>query len=139
MKQSIRASYFEIFGSLASKIERWGRQTERHPNLAVYLRPPTEAIDQPWEGWTPQIAIDVVSSSQRRDYKERPADYISAGVREYWIFDPRKRTGRFLVRRVDVWAENRVRARGKWKTALLPGFTLNLSKVFAKMPISTRK
>lgn len=70
---------------------------------------------------------------------EKPADFFQQVSAKFGSSILRKRTGLFLVRRVDNWTENRVRARGKKKTALLPGYTLNLSKVFAKTPISTRK
>jgi len=129
-----------VLGSFGSKIELWGHETERHPDLSIYLMPPPEGNDQPWDRWIPDIVVEVVSdSSIKRDYEEKPKDYLVAGVREYWIIDPRKNTALFLTRRADSWIEKRLSVRGKWKTALLPGFTLDLSKVFAKASNSKRK
>src|SRR5438045_4147380 len=59
-----------IAGSFGSKIEMWGSDTERHPDLSVYLSPPPDGADQPWDRWVPEIVIEVVSpSSAQRDYK----------------------------------------------------------------------
>src|SRR5262249_44263027 len=38
-----------IAGSFASKIEMWGSDTERHPDLSAYLSPPPHDVDQPWD------------------------------------------------------------------------------------------
>ena len=41
------------------------------------------------------LAVEVVSEGRRqrnRDYVEKPEDYSSAGIAEYWIVDPEART-----------------------------------------------
>lgn len=126
-------------GGAEAKIELWGRESERHPDISIYLSPPPKGIAQPWDRWVPDIVIEVVSSSSaRRDYEEKPKDYLFAGVKEYWIIDPRDRKALVLVRHADIWIEHRLGARAKWKTSLLPGFTLDLTRVFASKP-SRRK
>jgi Uma2 family endonuclease len=118
-------------GGGEAKIEMYAAQSERHPDISIYLTPPPEGIKQPWDRWVPDIAIEVVSeTSAKRDYEDKRREYLAAGVREYWIVDPRTRSALFLVRRADEWEEQRVGARGKWRTSLLPGFTLELARVF---------
>lgn len=120
-----------VLGSHGSKIELWGRESERHPDLSIYLTPPPEGISQPWDRWIPDIVVEVVSdSSARRDYHSKRSEYLAAGVREYWIIDPRKSSALILIRRADSWIEKRLTRRGKWRSPLLPGFALDLSKVF---------
>lgn len=120
-------------GGAEAKIELWGADSERHPDVSVYLSPPPKGVDQPWDRWIPEIVIEVVSaSSAKRDYKDKPKDYLAAGVREYWIIDPLKRAGTFLTRRADVWLQKRLTVRGKWTTPLLPAFTLELARVLQK-------
>src|ERR1051326_1150629 len=33
-------------------------QSERHPDIAVYLNPPPSEDDQPWDFWVPDIAVE---------------------------------------------------------------------------------
>jgi len=108
-------------GGAEAKIELWGSHTERHPDFSVYLSAPPEDTDQPWDRWTPDIVIEVVSaSSQKRDDGQKRADYLAAGVREYWIIDPLRRVGVFLTRRGDSWIETTIGPRGKWRTTPAP-------------------
>lgn len=124
-----------VGGGGEAKIEMHKRQSERHPDISIYLTPAPEGVAQPWDQWVPDIVIEVVSaSSAKRDYEVKPDEYLAAGVREEWIIDPRTRSGLFLVRRADAWVEHKLGPRGKWQTGLLPGFTLDLQRVFAVVP-----
>lgn len=41
----------------------------------------------------PDFCIEIVSpSSRKRDYSKKVDKYMSAGVREYWIVDPKRET-----------------------------------------------
>lgn len=132
IKNSGVITYFG--GGDRAKMELWNRGSERHPDLSVYLSSPPKGVEQPWDRWIPEIAIEVVSaSSARRDYEEKPDDYLAAGVREYWIIDPIKKSGLFLTRRGDGWIEKRVGRRGIWTTPLLPKFKLDLAKLFERV------
>jgi len=122
-----------IAGGDRAKIELWGRESERHPDFSIYLTPPPAGVEQPWDRWMPEIVVEVVSaSSAKRDYDEKPDDYLAAGVKEYWIIDPVKKRGLFLTRRGDSWLKKRVGRRGTWTTGLLPKFKLDLGRVFER-------
>jgi len=106
-------------------------ESERHPDISVYLTPPPVADAQPWEFWIPEIVVEVVTSQSRtRDYKIKPREYLDAGVRLYWIIDPDRRMAVVLTRRADQWREETFDATGRLTTALLPGFELRLDAVF---------
>ena len=110
-------------------------QSERHPDLSLYLTPPPTPDAQPWEYWIPEIALEIVSeSSVERDYRVKPDEYLKAGVRLYWIIDPRDRTATVFTRRADQWQEQKLQAAGVLKTGLLPAFELKLADVFAVLP-----
>ncbi len=78
------------------------------------------------------LVIEIVSpSSATRDTREKLADYETAGVREYWIIDPRpaKRQARFYQRTPDggndgVYHEVRPDSEGQYHSLVLAGFWL---------------
>ena len=110
-------------------------QSERHPDISVYRSPPSTPDEQPWDEWIPEIAIEIVSnSSADRDYGIKRQEYLAAGVRLYWIIDPRDRTATVLSRRADKWQEQKLDSTSLLKTPLLPGFELRLADVFSVLP-----
>ena len=127
-----KATISYIAGGSDCKLLLPGIQSERHPDLAIYIHDPPEGIDQPWDTWIPAVVIEVVSPRQEtRDYDDKRADYLAAGVLEYWIIDPQAQAMLVLQRRGDVWVENRVKRTGKYRTYLLPGFEFVLKTVLA--------
>jgi Uma2 family endonuclease len=107
-------------------------QSERHPDLSIYLTPAPIPDAQPWDCWIPEIAIEIVSaSSAHRDYHTKRNEYLKAGVKLYWIIDPRDRTATVLTRQADRWQEQKLDAAGVLTTNLLPGLELKLADVFA--------
>jgi Uma2 family endonuclease len=106
--------------------------SERHPDLAVYKTPPPADDSSAWEGWIPELVIEVVSpSSGHRDYDEKPDEYLLVGIREYWVVDP-------LQQEIVVFRRHRGRATRRvlrppemYRTRVLPGFELDCDQVFA--------
>lgn len=116
-----------------AKTEMPDRESERHPDYSIYLTPMPED-NYLWDKWTPAIAIEVVSAGPKagkRDYVTKRAEYLAAGILEYWIVDPQERRMLALQRRGDQWREHKLGEKGKWTTPLLPGFTLDLARLFA--------
>jgi Uma2 family endonuclease len=109
-----------------------GMESQRHPDRSMYLLPPPPDEQSPWDRWMPSIAIEVVSpGSEERDYRDKREEYLAAGVIEYWILDPRKPEMLVLQRQGDRWLERRVSADATYSTGLLPGFALDLSRLFS--------
>src|SRR5262249_34961193 len=105
-------------------------ESERHPDISVYKTPPPEGNDT-WTNWKPEIVIEVVSkSSAKRDYEEKPDEYLAFGVMEYWIVDSFKKEMLVLRRSKDRWVEKTVRPPKIYKTPLLPGLEFSCEKVF---------
>lgn len=117
-----------------SVIRMWAIESERHPDLSIYLSPPPTDDEQPWDEWTPDIVIEVVSrTSRRRDYGTKAVDYLAAGIREYWVIDPLTRSATIHTRRGDTWRKKSLGARGFVRTTMLPEFELSLIDVFAAL------
>jgi Uma2 family endonuclease len=107
--------------------------SERHPDLSLYLTvpPPIENANL-WHHWFPEIVIEVVSpSSRKRDYEEKPAEYLRLHVKEYWIIDPRKRAMVVMRRTRNRWTERTVQPPALYRTRLLPGLEFSCEAVFA--------
>jgi Uma2 family endonuclease len=117
-----------------------GMQSDRHPDQAVYLAPaPTEG--DPWTVWVPDLVAEVVSrGGVRREYEETREEYRQAGVREYWILDPRLRRLLVLQRYGDTWNEVPVEEGSSYRPRLLPGLIVRPSELFGpKGPIRRRR
>jgi Uma2 family endonuclease len=121
-----------IGGGSDAKVLIEGVESERHPDLSVYLSPPPVQTRDAWSLWVPAIVIEVVSeSSTRRDYEEMPAEYLAFGVAEYWIIDGQTRRMTANTRWRGQWKPRVLRPSQKYVTPLLPGFALDLKRVFA--------
>jgi Uma2 family endonuclease len=104
-------------------------ESERHPDVAVYTTPMPD-VDEIWSIWVPTIAVEVVSkSSVKRDYEDKPGEYLAFGVSEYWIFDEFKKQMTALTRHGGAWKEKIIKPSQKYSTRHLPGFALDLKRV----------
>lgn len=120
-----------ITGSNDSKILLSADQSERHPDLSVYLSAPPD-VEDVWSLWVPAIVIEVVSkSSAKRDYHDKPGEYLSFGIDEYWIVDHFKQQMTALTRWRGQWKQTAVKPTRKYTTHQLPGFSLDLKRVLA--------
>ncbi|MFO0891020.1 MAG: Uma2 family endonuclease [Isosphaeraceae bacterium] len=117
-----------------------GLESERHPDLAIYKTPPPEGEtdDEIWSQWVPEIVVEVVSpSSRRRDYEEKPEEYLRLGVQEYWIVDEHEGRMTVLRRSRGRWVEHPVRPPAIYKTRLLPGLEFSVAKILDDSPASS--
>lgn len=106
--------------------------SERHPDLAVYLtEPPYQDSNAVWSEWIPELVIEVVSSgSETRDDTEKRDEYLAFGVREYWVVHPERKEILVLRRMKGLWSEQTLTTNDSYSPHLLPGFTLNIARVF---------
>jgi Uma2 family endonuclease len=106
-----------------------GLESERHPDLAIYKTPPPD--EEIWSQWVPGIVVEVVSpSSRRRDYEEKPEEYLRFGVIEYWISDADRKELIVLRRSRGRWAWRTIRPPDLYRTRLLPGLEFACGSVF---------
>jgi Uma2 family endonuclease len=117
---------FAILGAAECKllVRKW--ESERHPDISVYLSKPKGRTDNKlWRHWLPELAIEVVSErSVDRDYIDKRQEYWDLGIKEYWIVDTRREHVVLLRRGKTDWTEKRIGATGNITTKLLPGFAL---------------
>lgn len=73
----------------------------------------------------------VSDRSAKRDYDDKPDEYLTFGVREYWIVDAAKQQMQVMTRSRGEWVISKYKASQKFKTPLLPGFVLDLKRALA--------
>ena len=104
-------------------------RSDRHPDQAIYLHPDPEGPNL-WARWVPELVVEIVSASgEDRDYVEKREEYLLAGVREYWILDPKRRRMLVLLRRADAWEEHLFGEDGIHRTELLPGLEARVGEL----------
>ncbi len=125
----------EIYEILAGSdckilIPQW--ESERHPDLSIFKKPPPIREGRKmWRKWIADLAIEVVSrSSRKRDYIEKRQEYLTRGVKEYWIVDADKQQVTILRRVRGKWEERILRPGEIYETDLLPGFQFSCQDVF---------
>jgi Uma2 family endonuclease len=125
-------SIHAIFGGSDCKllVPEW--ESERHPDLSVYLNAPRGPKNRTlWRRWVPELVIEVVSESSRdRDYTEKRDEYWTRGVKEYWIVDAKLHKVLVLRRGRSDWTELTLGPKDACETKLLPGFRLACKAIF---------
>ncbi|HSQ55312.1 MAG TPA: Uma2 family endonuclease [Gemmata sp.] len=125
-------SLYLILGAMECKLLVPDWDSERHPDIAVYLTAPKGKKDRTmWRTWIPELVIEVVSEASRdRDYTEKRDEYWTLGVKEYWIVDAKLQQVLVLRRGRSRWTEKTLTPADACETKLLPGFKLACKKVF---------
>lgn len=123
---------YEILTSMECKLLIPDWESERHPDIAVYLTAPKGKKDRTmWRTWIPELVIEVVSeSSSDRDYTQKRDEYWTLGVKEYWIVDARRQQVLVLRRGRSQWTEKTLGPTDACETKLLPRFKLPCRDVF---------
>ena len=131
-KVSKRGIIHAILENISGKLLIPVWESERHPDIAVYLAPPGGKKDRTiWRTWIPELVIEVVSPSSRdRDYTEKRDDYWTLGVKEYWIVDAELQQVLILRRGKSDWSEKTLGPAETCETKLLPGFKLPCREIF---------
>ncbi len=106
-------------------------ESERHPDLTVYLTPPPKE-KRFWAYWIPEIVVEVVSpTSVERDYVLKSEEYLDFGIKEYWIIDADRREMLVQRRGRGKWSDRVVTPSQIYETKLLPGLRFDCKAVFA--------
>ena len=123
---------YAICGTMECKLLIPELESERHPDIAVYLEPPRNRKGRTmWRSWFPDLVVEVVSAGSRdRDYTEKRDEYWALGVKEYWIVEAELERVLLLKRGRTQWTEKTLGPANFCETKLLPGFKLPCQAVF---------
>jgi Uma2 family endonuclease len=131
-KISKRGAIHAIFEGMSCKLLIPAWESERHPDIAIYLTPPKGKKDRAmWRTWIPDVIIEVVSpSSDDRDYTDKRDEYWTLGIKEYGIVDAKREQVLALRRGKSDWIEKTLGPDAICETKLLPGFKLQCRAIF---------
>ena len=128
---STYARFFGFGEVLEAPFEmRLGRgKPSREPDLLFVAREHLDRLTEERLNGPADLIVELVSdSSVARDYEEKFREYEAAGVREYWICDPRPGTQQTAF--YQLTAEGKYQAvppdaEGRYHALVLPGFWLD--------------
>lgn len=111
------------------EVKLWPDGPAREPDILFISRDRLgQLTPQRFEGG-PDLVIEIVSSSSARtDRVEKLIEYEQAGVREYWVIDPRPGKEQADFYQIDAdgrFASVPLDAEGRYNSAVLPGLTLD--------------
>jgi len=106
----------------------------REPDVVLMLKENRHrARNDYWEG--ADLAMEVVSDDpddRERDLVVKPVEYARAGIREYWIVDPKLKQITILTLRGKKYVVAGEYKTGTAASRLLPGFSVDVDAVFAR-------
>ena len=101
------------------------------PDLVVILGGRNDIGGLIYVEGVPDIVVEILSSDRSHDLVRKRQIYAEAGVREYWILDPRYDTVALLELRGGVYvARAALTAGDTLTTPLLPGLAVPLAAIF---------
>ena len=106
-------------------------QNAVEPDLVVILSGRSDIGGRIHVEGVPDIAVEILSSDRSHDLVYKRRIYAEAGVKEYWIVDPRHDTVLPLALQDGDYAERQPLGPGDTlSTPLLPGLAIPLSELF---------
>ncbi len=119
----------------AMRLELKDRVVRRNPDVLFVAAAHSDRLTRSALRGACDLAVEIVSEESRnRDYRDKYAEYEEAGVREYWIIDPRYET-------IDLYRLNATLGKyeqidagadGALRSLILDGFWLRSKSVFVE-------
>ena len=101
------------------------------PDVVIILTGRTDIGGRIHVEGVPDIVVEILSTDRNHDLVFKRSIYAEAGVREYWIFDPRNDTAIPLELQNGAYvARPTLTAADTLTTPLLPGLAIPLSDIF---------
>ena len=104
----------------------------REPDILFVLKEHTDRVGEQFYG-VPDLVVEVVSpATARTDRRDKFIEYAQAGVCEYWLVDPGKRSVEVFGMEGGVFVLHEKNGLGETaRSKLLAGFEIAVDEVFA--------
>ena len=107
--------------------QRLDEETVRVPDVSFFKKDNVGKIKPTFSEGGADLVIEIVSKDSRlRDRGEKFYEYERAGIEEYWIVDPERRSAEFYRLKDGVYAPVIPDAEGKVYASTLPGFFIRV-------------
>jgi Uma2 family endonuclease len=110
----------------------------REPDVTLVAKENLHRMGDDYLHGAADLVVEVISDdSVARDYDTKFAEYQNAGVREYWIIDPRpnrQRADFYVLNARGRYQAVPVGEDGVYRSAVVPGFWLNTAWLWADEP-----
>ena len=120
-----------------------GPRRGRKPDLSVYVRGHVPRLDDRLIRIAPHAVVEVASPRPRdvrRDRVDKTADYARAGIRYYWIVDPRLRSLEvFELTDAGKYALALAASEGQARIPGCPGLVVDLDALWAEVDTAERR
>jgi Uma2 family endonuclease len=109
---------------------RLGMHTVVAPDLVFVRAERVDIVQKQLIEGPPDLVIEVASpSTRRRDIVQKAAAYAEAGVAEYWLPDPERRSFRMLVLRDGLFKDVE-QVDGRFHSAVIEGLAIDPATLF---------
>jgi len=106
-----------------------GKDSEPQPDGSLFIRPEfggqTQFDPEGWLVGTPELIVEIASSSESYDLYEKREDYERYGVREYVVYAARQKRVYWWLRRGDRYEELQAGPDGVYRSEIFPGLWLD--------------
>jgi len=117
-----------VYGETGYHLER-DPDTVLGPDISFVSKERVEKADDGYYQGPPDLAIEVLSPSNRKGYIERKlAVYLERGTRSVWLVDPRRRTVEVVTSLDD---RRMLHEHDELVDDTVPGFHVKVSEIFA--------
>ncbi len=107
--------------------QRLDTDTVRVPDVSFFKKDNLGKIKPTFSEGGADLVIEIVSPDSRlRDRGEKFYEYEKAGVEEYWIVDPERRSAEFYRLEAAIYCPVLPDAEGKVYSSTLPGFFIRV-------------
>ena len=118
--------YHEMTTILSRELQR-----APEPDLVIILNESWDIVGTVRVEGSPDIIVEILSTDRGRDLGYKRRIYAEAGVREYWLMDPRNDTVTQLELQDGEYVQRAVLEVGDTlSTPLLPGLSIPLASIF---------
>ena len=118
--------------------QQLGPETNRIPDVSFFRKDSLGKIQHLHSEGGADLIIEVLSPSTRRiDRGEKFYEYEAAGVEEYWMVDPERKTAEFYRLTDGRYIPVLPDAEGRVHSSTIPGFYLRVSWLWERPKITT--
>ncbi|HLJ56718.1 MAG TPA: Uma2 family endonuclease [Chthonomonadaceae bacterium] len=103
------------------------RPSGREPDILFISNARADQLRRTYLDGPADLAVEIVSpDSEERDRRDKYDEYAVAGIPEFWLIDPDRRTAEFFVLEGAAYRPAQIDADGRFRSTVLPEFWIDV-------------